>query len=277
MLAVIATAFGAAVQLAAAAPAPLTLNPSSGYPTDKFTANTYVVCPVGAGPPPPINEYFYWDGITLAIRQPVACDANTAPPSYHASFIFSPPAGANKVGVHQVRFDWIDALGKTNSYTTQYTIVPVPTPTPTPTATPPPTPVPTRTPTPRPTATPITAATATPTPAPTETPTPEPSPSPSETASPSPSPTVAAGAPTPSIPPKSTPSLLVGLLTPTNLVVGALCLLIPLALIWAAFTMFGGAGAAGAAAGPSVMASGGSPPTQPIPPPSVDPPVDGPS
>jgi hypothetical protein len=290
ILALVAATVATGVQFAWAAN-PLTLTPSSGYPTDAFVADTYLACPVGAALPPPVTEYIYWDegkpftGTPLTIRQSVPCDSNTKPPSYHASFKFAPPPNANKPGPHVVGFDWINAQGQSFNYQTQYTIVPVPTPTPTPQPTPTPTstPKPTPTPTAVPTGTPVGVATATPTPAPSGPPTPEPSASATSTPTPigtaTPGPVAGIGTPTPTPGTRTTnpPTSLLGKLTPPTVAVGALCILFPLALLGAAFFMLGGAGVsvAGAAAAPSVVPTD-APPVDDGPPAPPDPPVESP-
>jgi hypothetical protein len=282
-LALLAVSFGAGIQLAQAA-SPITLTPSGGYPNAAFTADTTLSCVVGAGPPPALNEWIYWDEFkgprtgTLfgsPNGQSVPCDLKTN--TYHFSFAnLVPPPSANSAGTHPVALDWYDAKGTLVNAVTQYVIVAVP---PTPTPTPTPTPIST----PRPTATPVTVATATPTPAPTATPTPvlSPSPSPSPSETPTAGPVAAVGTPTPGGGSTHPATSLLGKLTPPTVAVGALCILLPLGLLGAAFFLFGGAGvsvagaSAGAAAAPTVLPTD-APPLDQGPPPPTDPPVDSP-
>jgi hypothetical protein len=287
-LALLAVAFGAGVQLAQAA-SPITVTPTSGYPAAAFTADTSLPCVVGAGPPPALNEWIYWDELNgprsgmlfgSPNGQSVPCDLKTN--TYHFSFTnLVPPPKANGVGAHPVALDWYDVTGKPVNALTRYVIVAPPTPTPI--TTPTPTAIPTATPraTPPPTATPVTVATATPTSVPTETPTPTPSPSPSPSETPTPGPVAGVGTPTPGARTTNPSTSLLGKLTPPTVAVGALCILLPLGLLGAAFFMFGGAGvsvagaSAGEAAVPSVVPTD-APPVDDGPPAPPDPPVESP-
>ncbi len=302
VLAMIALCFWGSVQLALAAvappPASETLNPINGYAGVPFTADVRYTgaCNAVTFVPPKLTVDFYWDekagspgsGTTMQALVLMNCNAtNPQAPFYQLIQSLTPPKGFDTVGSHVVGADIFNQSAQPRTLLADpqapYAInlpptpSPTPTPTPTPTATPTATPATTPTPTQRPTATPITVATATPTPTPIPTATPSPSPSPSPSETPTPGPVVGVGTPTPSSGPTNTPSRPLGFLTPPTLAAGALCFLIPLALLWFGFMMFGGAGAAvaGAAAGPSVLPSD-PPAIEDAPPPTQDPPVESP-
>ena len=282
--------FWATVQaLAASAPVEV-LNPTHGYAGVQFTADVRIFGPCNAVPfvPPTYTVDFYWDenagspgsGAPMLTVVRMGCNAsNPQAPFYELIQPLTPPKGLDTVGNHVVGADIYNQSAKPRTLLgdpqAPYVIDLAPTPTPiaTPTPTPTATPVSTPTPTRRPTATPTTVVTATPT----ATPEPSPSPSPSPSETPTPGPVAGVGTPTPSSGRKGTPSRPLGFLTPPVVAVGALCILLPLGLLWAAITMFGGTGAAvaGAAAGPNVLPS--NTPTMDVPqPPSPDTPAEGP-
>ena len=282
VLALLAAYFSAGVETAVAAsfnPASLTiLAPGHGQARTPFTADAIyqVSCAPATAPPPPLDVWFYWGAVKGQHASGTLLGAYRM--SCNAKFLFElvqsivPPT--NVPGIYTLDADFYNAGVKPAAYLNfaqvDYTIDAPPTPTSS-------TPTPTATPTRRPTATPTAIARATPTPPATPTPTPSPSPSPSPSETLTPGPVAGVGTPTPSGGSTSTPSRPLGFLTPPTLAAEALCFLIPLALLWFGFMMFGGAGAAvaGAAAGPSVLPSD-PPMIEDAPPPTQDPPVESP-